>query len=59
MTEQIDWRRAYIAGLVDNHAGVVVTIAKRAETIIGFGVQTDCRIKLTAQERVDALTAVS
>lgn len=59
MTEQTDWRRAYIAGLVDNHAGVVVTIAKRAETSIGFGVQTECRIKLPAQESVDVLTAVS
>jgi hypothetical protein len=59
VSEQIDWRRAYIAGLVDNHAGIVVTIAKRAETSIGFGVQTECRIKLPAQESVDVLTAVS
>lgn len=58
MTEHTDWRRPYIAGLVDNHAGIVVTVAKRSRTSIGFGVQTECRIKLPAAESVDILTAV-
>lgn len=35
-----------------------MTIAKRSQTSIGFGVQTECRIKLPAIESVDILTAV-
>ena len=57
MTECSDWRCPYIAGLVDNHATVAVTIAKRSKTSIGFGVRTKCRIKLPAAESLAILTA--
>jgi hypothetical protein len=57
MAECSDWRCPYIAGLVDNHATVAVTIAKRSKTSIGFGVRTKCRIKLPAAESLEILTA--
>lgn len=58
MIEGTEERRAYIAGLVDNHAGIVVTVAKRSQTSVGFGVQTECRIKLPARESLDILTTL-
>jgi hypothetical protein len=57
MTKCTDWRCPYIAGLVDNHAGIVVTVAKRSQSTIGFGVEVECRIKLPATESMDILTA--
>jgi hypothetical protein len=56
MPECSDWRRPYIAGLVDNRAAVAVTIAKRSEIKIGFGVRLKCRIKLPAAESLEILT---
>jgi hypothetical protein len=56
MVECSDWRTPYIAGLVDNHAGVVVTVAKRPDSRIGFGIQIQCRIKLSAKEGIEVLT---
>ena len=49
---------AYIAALTDNHAGIVVTVAKRSESSVGFGVQVECRIKLPAAESLNLLTTV-
>jgi hypothetical protein len=57
MVECSDWRTPYIAGLVDNHAGIVITVAKRSDSRIGFGIQTQCRIKLSAKESLDLLTS--
>lgn len=56
MVECSDWRTPYIASLVDNHAGIVVTVAKRSESRIGFGIQIQCRIKLSAKDALEILT---
>lgn len=56
MTECSDWRMPYIAGLVDNHAGIVVSVAKRSDSRIGFGIQVQCRIKLSAKESMQLLS---
>jgi hypothetical protein len=45
-----DWRKPYIAGLVDNHAGVVVTVGKDDNRKIGYRVQSECRIKLESAD---------
>lgn len=55
MVEYSDWRTPYIAGLVDNHAGIVITVAKRTESRVGFGIQIQCRIKLSAKEGINIL----
>jgi len=55
MTE-MDWRVAYIAGLVDNHCGIVVTVGKDTDRAIGYRVGVECRIKIRSEESLSLLT---
>jgi len=56
MTECSDWRSPYIAGLVDNHASITITIGKQPEGRIGFRIQVQCRIKLSGKDSTDLIT---
>lgn len=52
-----DWRAAYVAGLVDNHAGLVVTVGKASNRRVGYRIAVECRIKLQSEESTELLTA--
>jgi len=52
------WQYAYLTGLVDNHANLVVTIGKDADRRIGYRVMVECRIKTERQNTVEFLQSV-
>lgn len=53
-----EWQYPYLAGLVDNHANLVVTIGKDANRRIGYRVMVECRIKTERQNTVEFLQSV-
>jgi hypothetical protein len=50
-----DWMEAYVAGLVDNHSGIVVTVGKDDNRRIGYRVSAECRIKLSSEDTANFL----
>lgn len=55
MSNSDDWRVPYIASLVDNHSGLVVSIGKDSNRKIGYKIQLRCRIRIEAEDTAELL----
>ncbi|MFC6977152.1 hypothetical protein ACFQL1_24375 [Halomicroarcula sp. GCM10025709] len=53
--QKIEWVRPYIAALVDNHSGIVVTVGKASDRAVGYRIAIECRIKTESTESIELL----